>query len=287
MDMKFKTSYKGHESPVSTIQLSDSILYSSALKTLSHDLETQQKTTISTESFQTIRKHNSRLYATQDNKVYILDLKANVPSIVHTCESEINDISIKDNLVAIATDSETIILDDRKHRPYKKSFHSNIVNCIKFRPTTYSQYYTGGYDYRIIHSDFDRHWYEDYTFQSTEYNPPFVCSMDISVDGNRMCVGLGDGSVGLFSKLGRKKGFGEFDMYKNHTWSVASVLFWKDCIVSGGIDSKVCIMAGGERSLAVGVGRKVNDMAIRGNDLYIAGTLGNGNFDIDAFNIEI
>jgi WD40 repeat protein len=279
-----KASYKGHESPVSTIQLSDSILYSSSTQTLLHDLETLQKTIISTNSYQTIRQHNSLLYGTQDNKIFMLDLKANVTSLIHTCESDINDISLKNNLIAIASDSETIIIDDRKNRPYKKSIHTNIINTIKFRPTTYSQYYTGGYDYRIIHSDFDRHWYEDYIFDSTEYNPPFVCSMDVSVDGNRMCVGLGDGNVGVFEKMGRKKGFGQLEVYKNHSWSVSSVLFWEEGVVSGGIDGKVCVMKGEETKL-IEVGRKVNDMAVSGRDLYVAGTLGHGNFDIDAFSI--
>lgn len=124
-------------------------------------------------------------------------------------EEEVNQICCRKTFLAACDDSGEIkILNTDSYTLYKtlRRQHSNICSAVKFHPVKPWEVFSGALDSSLVHWDFSRakplHHYNLAVSSPNSpqiVNPPFVHSIDVSMDGNRMAVGLGDFTVRVYN----------------------------------------------------------------------------------------
>ncbi|SAM09508.1 hypothetical protein [Absidia glauca] len=129
---------------------------------------------------------------------------------------EINSIDInqKQTFLATADDNgEVKVIDLLNHKIHKKltKKHGNICMSVKFSQRKAWEVWSGGLDCKVYQWDFSKG--KPLNILSTSpveataaqmFNPPFVYTLETSLDGQWIAAGLGDASIQLLDFGGKK-----------------------------------------------------------------------------------
>jgi len=194
------------------------------------------------------------LYAAAGSIIYCFDLRR--PEIVlnqfksfQFNTDEINQLTFSGNYIASCDDSGEIkilqIHSSRSNGLKKEEntvenelslfktlrrVHKQICSSVKFRPQHPSQIVSGSFDSTLVLWDFvrlkplfsfDMHSIFGRDNSVQVVNPPFVNSIDVSCDGTKTAVGLGNCSVVVFD-LNKRKALHSMDA---HRAAVSQVIF--------------------------------------------------------------
>jgi WD40 repeat protein len=260
-----------------------------SLTTLVHNVETGQveHSFRTPEDISALRIHSKQphsLYYSSGKSVYLYDLRSSNSTVIVQGEEEINDFDVHDTSIVILDDSGlpyTFALGTKQVKRFRKGLgHSNIGNCVRWRPTCRYEAISGGCDATCILWDSNRGSPLDrMTWEASATNPPWVYSVAFSQDGNRVALGLGDGSVSIHRVERKKPKLGESQRVMCHDWTVSALLFHQDVLVTGGLDQKLCFLSlaqdtnGTSTSIpSLGLECKVNCLEAISGCIFVGGT---------------
>jgi WD40 repeat protein len=188
-----------------------------------------------------------RIYDLQTRKIIKgLSLRGCVNSVQFSKESTSNE------LLYVASGNTVSVFDLRTQKSFKqfRQKHSNIAQCISFRPKSGWELFSGSFDTKVYQWDFSRgSVLNEFSASVSEtdkmtMNPAFVYCLEISEDGKQVYSGRGDGSIQVLKSMGRK---GKQEIWdasllsvpEAHTWSVTSLALDDQYLVSGSLDKTI------------------------------------------------
>ncbi|KAI9021400.1 WD40-repeat-containing domain protein [Phycomyces nitens] len=163
------------------------------------------------------------IYLSSGTKVFTFDLRNTGMILTEAAREyefstdEINaiDVNEKNTFLATADDNGHINVVDLSSHKIHKSFskkHNSIAMAVKFRPKKPWQVWSGGLDSKVFQWDFSRGMItESFDMNPKEptaaqmFNPPFVYSLAVSKDGQKIAAGLGDSTVQIVSYETKKR----------------------------------------------------------------------------------
>lgn len=304
----------GHTAPVTGLAMrkhknellsagEDGIIHSFDVSTLQ-----EKSKTATSNPIYSLCASEKNIYYSSGSVLYHLDTRSSAFSQkIFEAREEINciDLHQSEEFISLCEDSgDVFVIDVRSKRPFKKprERHSNVASVCKFLPINKRwNLFSGGMDEMLFQWDFSRgsvisrHQFSSDVNSSTRFvNPSHVHSIAINPNDNMAAVGLGNGTVKLFTPQKNSKLIEEHkvDTIKAHSWSVTALEFsTQGTLISAGIDKKVVFNdVSTKTSKNFELERKPNCISILAHDnltLAVGGTASEkNNFNIDIYSAD-